>query len=105
MGSKTQELLETLDNLATLLESHGDQHWSKWIRDDASNIRAGDLYGVRHFLTAFGGMGSLNDRFLCKQNGDKITEEETPSVNARLSQGITKAWGLAQAILDSQREP
>jgi hypothetical protein len=102
MKPKIQALLEVLDELVAILELHGDQHWSQWIRDDASELRRGNLGGVRHFLTAYGGMGSLNDRYLCTQNGDRITEAETVSINARLSQARSKAWSLARAVLNSE---
>ncbi len=98
----TGELLKVLDELVAILELHGERHWSQWIRDDASIIREGDLYGVRHFLTAYGGMGSLNDMWLCASNGHKITEEETKSENERLSKMRSEAWDLAQLILRSE---
>jgi hypothetical protein len=101
MKLKRQALLEVLDELVTILELHGDQHWSQWIRDDISEIRRGSMDGVRHFLTAYGGMGSLNDRYLCILNGDRITKEETASVNGRLSKARSKAWSLACELLSS----
>ena len=86
MASGTQRLVEKLDEIVRILESHGEQHWSKWIRGDATELRLGNLNAVHHFLSAFGGMGSLNDRWLCPENGDKITKSEVESVNARFSQ-------------------
>lgn len=102
MKPKIQELLESLDELATIFELHGDQDWSQWIRHHASEIRRGNLGAVRHFLTAYGGMGSLNDRYLCTQNGDRITDAETAYVNAQLSQARSNAWSLARELLSSQ---
>jgi hypothetical protein len=91
-----------LDEIVTILESHGEQHWSQWIRGDAAELRRGDLGGVRHFLSAFGGMGSLNDRYLCAENGDRIDKAEVVGVNARLSQVRSGAWSLARALLSSE---
>ncbi|HEV7927417.1 MAG TPA: hypothetical protein VGR14_18845 [Verrucomicrobiae bacterium] len=102
MKSKTQALLEYLDEMATILESHGEQHWSQWIRGDAARLRRGDMSGVQHFLSAFGGMGSLNDRFLCPENSDQITKADVASVNARLSETRSEAWSLARALLNSE---
>ena len=92
------------DELATIFELHGEQRWSHWIRDDAANLRRGDLGGVRHFLSAFGGMGSLNDRYLCIENGDKIEKAAVITVNTRLSQIRSDAWSLAREILSSEHE-
>jgi hypothetical protein len=93
-----------LDELATILESHGEQHWSRWIRGDAADLRRGDLGGVRHFLSAYGGMGSLNDRYLCVENGDRIDKAAVITVNTRLSQIRSDAWSLAREILSSEHE-
>lgn len=32
MGPKTAELIDVLEELAILLESDGDNHWSRWMR-------------------------------------------------------------------------
>jgi hypothetical protein len=104
MKSDKQALLEMLDEIATILESHGEQHWAQWIRGDAAAFRRGDLGGIRHFLTAFGGMGSLNDRYICPEKGDRITKEEVNAVNARLSQARSETWRLARALRNSERE-
>ena len=101
MKPKTQALLEALDELVTIFESHGEQHWSQWIRGDAAELRRGNLEGVRHFLSAFGGMGSLNDRYLCPENGDRITKAEVATVAARLSELRSEAWSLAREVLSS----
>lgn len=58
MGPKTARLVGLLERLAPLLSNH----WREWIEKDLAEIRAGDFYGVEHFLSAFGGMGSINDR-------------------------------------------
>ena len=102
MTPAAQELTSVLDDLANILESHGDQYWVQWIRSDASKIKAGDIEGIRHLLTAYGGMGSLNDRYLCPQNGDRISEADTISVNAILSQKRSRAWTLAHSIKSLQ---
>ena len=54
-------LASSLEHLATRLEEAEEHHWAAWLRDDASKLRNGILYGVEHFLHAFGGMGSIND--------------------------------------------
>jgi hypothetical protein len=103
MKSNKQALLEIIDEIVTILESHGEKHWSQWIRGDAADLRRGDLDGARHFLSAFGGMGSFNDRYLCPENGDRITRAEVNPVNARLTQARSEAWSLTRALLNSEQ--
>jgi hypothetical protein len=31
-----------------------------------------DFYGIEHFLSAFGGMGSLGDVYICPEHDDPI---------------------------------
>jgi hypothetical protein len=50
-----------VDTAARLLRDSGPEHWATWLEKDARLIRQKDLYGVEHVLSAYGGMGSLND--------------------------------------------
>lgn len=66
-----------IDTLATLLEEaeallrkHGISHWADWLGKDARLIRGLDFYGIEHLLSAFGGMGSLNDLGLVRPSKD-----------------------------------
>jgi len=61
-----EALADAMDALATFLKRlsrPGDPLtiWVNWVSKDATRVRAGDYYGVEHFLQAFGGMGSIND--------------------------------------------
>jgi len=98
MGDKTQQLVKMLDEIAATLESFGDKHWSGWVSGDASRIRRGDLTGITHFLDAFGGMGSINDFYICPQNGHQISKTEVESVNTKLSHSLSEAWTLARLL-------
>lgn len=44
-----------------LLRLYGQIHWADWLAKDARLILLHDGYGVEHLLSAYGGMGSLND--------------------------------------------
>jgi hypothetical protein len=46
---------------ALLRKYHGENHWVKWLEGDARLLRISDFRGVEHLLSAFGGMGSIND--------------------------------------------
>lgn len=58
---ETEELSRGLSGLAVCPERPGDGHWAAWVRRDANLVSRGDAYGLTHFLSAFGGMGSLGD--------------------------------------------
>jgi len=62
LASKTQLLIETLDGLVPTLRHQGEEHWAAWLESDRDLLRRGDYEGARHFMSAFGGMGSLNDQ-------------------------------------------
>lgn len=54
-------LLAALDEAATLLRAYGVEGWAAWLEDDRRRIAEGHHDALDHLLSAFGGMGSLND--------------------------------------------
>ncbi len=67
--------MHLLDEIAETLRQRNSAPWEGWIRKDIGLIGAGDLYGIRHFLSAFGGAGSLNDLFTFGSHEWKLLEE------------------------------
>ena len=61
MGPKTQELISTLDSLIEMLIGQNEMHWAKWMDDARKEIKNSDLHGIERILSAYGGMGSIND--------------------------------------------
>jgi hypothetical protein len=96
MGPRTEELLTVLDELQALLRRVGERHWSSWVEASARTIRGGDLAGVEHLLSAYGGMGSFNDLFLHSTNGHEVSASEVELTNRELSRLRSRAWDLAQ---------
>lgn len=91
-------LLEAMEDLRVLLERHGARRWAAWIRKDVAAIRRGEGRGVDHFLSAFGGMGSLNDLIICPENGHRIARDDVERVNRRLAEARSRAHALASAL-------
>ena len=60
---KVDRLIKTLREIVIILKSHGEphSHWVDWITRDLVAIRQGNARGLSHFLSAFGGAGSLNE--------------------------------------------
>ena len=48
MGPKTAELIDVLEELAILLESDGDNHWSRWMRKAKTLLQASDYSGITY---------------------------------------------------------
>jgi hypothetical protein len=72
MGPKTEQLIGVLEQLAVLLESDGDDHWSQWIRKARALLVNTDYRGIEYLLSAYGGMGSLNDLVLGQGSVDGV---------------------------------
>lgn len=105
METTTEELIETLDELAQVLESDGARHWCSWMRSAAVKLKNGDLSGVDYLLRAYGGMGSLNDLILGQttHNGAFAWKPGHLELNERFELLRSKAWQLAQFIRRSHR--
>jgi hypothetical protein len=71
MDPEVERLTNLLDELAGLLAAHTWAHWAEWVERDAASLRAGDRQGLSHFLSAFGGIGSLNDIVLQPRTEDE----------------------------------
>ena len=70
--------------------------------DRLTNLQArldrGDMTAIAGaFSEATGGMGSLNDRYLCAENGDPIRPDETEAVNRELALLVEKVEQSARA--------
>jgi len=92
------ELSEVLAALETLLRDHGVHHWAEWVARDRGRLAAGDASVTDHLLSAYGGAGSLNDLWICPENGHRIAPDAVEAVNARLARLRAEAFRLAQAL-------
>ena len=88
-------LADALEDLSSLLRRYGEVDWASKIDDDLFFVRKSDSYGANRFLTYFGGMGSLNDIFLCNANGHPVAPSEEADLNARLEVLLGRAHRLA----------
>lgn len=73
MSPNIETLANLLEEAATVLRSYEQAGWADWLAKDAKHIRALDGYGIEHLLSAYGGMGSLNDVVLQRNNGVDVT--------------------------------
>ncbi len=87
-------LTGTLEEMATFLEQCGDRRWPTILRQLRSLISPVGPTGKPDWEAAltrirplFGGMGSLNDLYLCQENGHSVPDEQRANedFNARLA--------------------
>lgn len=71
------------------------------IRDDLALLRNGDVHGAERFLGYFGGMGSINDIWLCKLNGHSVAKERENEINAEFHALRGRAWQVAKAVVEN----
>ncbi|MBN1895851.1 hypothetical protein JW906_15290 [bacterium] len=98
MEQKLSRLVFLLEEAASLLRSHDENHWASWIGEDLIRLKAEDYSGAAHFLKAFGGMGSINDLILSPLNGHLLTEPETAAANEKLRSLLAEARELAEQV-------
>jgi hypothetical protein len=100
MATKLDELLEILSEIIQLLESDGEQHWSRWMRRSRDRLLKSDYSGIEYLLSAYGGMGSFNDLAICQiyENGEFRWKEGHIEKNNRLDELRGNAWELAEQI-------
>lgn len=98
MHPDIQELLVLLEAAQSLLARYGEKHWSNWLEKNARLIKNLDLYGVEQILTAYGGMGSINDLVIHPINGHQIKESEINSANEDFESLRTKIYSLAKKL-------
>ncbi|WP_439853712.1 DUF6966 domain-containing protein [Pseudomonas yamanorum] len=106
MGPKTAELIDVLEELAILLESDGDNHWSRWMRKAKTLLQVSDYSGITYLRSAYGGMGSFNDLILGQSSVDGVFSWKPgyKELNERLDELRNKASQLGAEIQRDQGE-
>jgi hypothetical protein len=91
-----RSLAELTDEAAILLDSCGEKNWSEWFRTDAQRIRDLDLCGFKHLMSAFDGVGSINDLVLHSRNG--TGDDQVAPVNEKLRFLLSKISWLVKTL-------
>ncbi len=94
------QLADLLEETSGLLEANHDRRWAKWLREDAAALRSGNLRGAEHFLSAFGGMGSLIDSYSTIRR-QKLEAKKT--LEEKISERLDFAWTLATKLVKNQK--
>lgn len=104
MDAEIARLCEMFRRIHTLLDTVGEAHWKTWVERDLRLIECLDAYGLDHFLSAFGGMGSINDLVIHPMNGHRVNAESVDAVNQELGQLLGDANALARKLRADDRE-
>jgi hypothetical protein len=91
-----RKLLDSLDEAADLLRRHNEQFWADGLAADRARIAEGDRYALDHLLSAFGGMGSLNDVVPHGSSPSQPFDEVVRAANDRLSDLRDAIWHAAK---------
>ena len=94
MEKDIERLVGLLNELVKLLADHAEPHWAEWIAKDIAWIQRGIGYGVLHFLSAFGGMGSLNDVVFDRHSDNAAFLEEATRFQDLKEEAYVLASGL-----------
>lgn len=70
--------------------------WRKWIEIDIEEYLS--TGSVEHHLGAYGGMGSINDIWICKVNNHTINDEAEPWANELMEYLKCLSYGIANII-------
>ena len=63
-----RDLVRDLAQVIDMLQRQGESRWAAWLAEDRDLIRQGDIFGIDHLLSAFAGLGSINDLWLKRTN-------------------------------------
>lgn len=93
-----EELANRLQMLSNFLVEVGEERWAKWFAQDSQRVLLKDFYGVEHTLSAFGGMGSVNDLIIHPINRHRVDETEVKAVNEKLQKLLSRVYTLADQL-------
>jgi len=97
MPSEIDALAHILDEAEALFRPYGQVRWPEWLAKDARLIRSLDGYGIDHLLSAYGGMGSVNDVVL-QRNNDGVGLLLDVGDNERFDKLRSEIYGLARRL-------
>jgi uncharacterized protein DUF6966 len=99
--SRPEKLIALLDDAVATLTEVGETYWSASLTDCRNRVAAGEKAAVAHLLTAFSGMGSFNDLWLCQTNGHRVSPADEKRMNTRLDRLRSRMYTVARAIQKS----
>jgi hypothetical protein len=88
MQMSVDELIAHLEDCAAFLRGVGEETWSGRMTAVAAKLRRGQSGAVREIGRWSGGMGSLNDLYLCGYNSHDVEAPREQAVNDELRRRV-----------------
>lgn len=99
MSNGLEPLAKALERAQRLLADYGDDATAPRLSSLIERLCSGDDSAVVTALSeATGSMGSLNDRWLCPENGDRILSSDIVAVNDRLRKLVRDVEVQARSV-------
>src|SRR2546423_11497543 len=70
-----QSLLKAIDECVAILRSANETFFADWLENDRARIATGKTRALQHLLSAYGGMGSINDIIVSNPKATKQYNE------------------------------
>jgi len=103
MYLEIEALAAMIEEAESILRKYEISHWADWLKKDALLIRKLDFYGIEHLLSAFGGMGSLNDLGLAKPSTENPAVLVTSADDGRFQSLLNDIHSLATKLSREER--
>lgn len=98
MHTEIVSLIAMLNEASFILRRHSENNWASWLEKDARLIERSDFYGIEHLLSAYGGMGSINDIGLGEPDPENVGFLRTHPDDSRLQDLIREIYSLAKKL-------
>ncbi len=98
MKDPWEQLADAVTDTIVLLQKYEVSVWADRLDEINHRIIQRWPEGPALLLELYGGMGSLNDVYLCPENNHKIRNENVQDVNQMLSQLTSKMYALAKEL-------
>jgi len=97
--SNKEKLIAHVEELVLLLNLYGVACWSDRLTKNLDYLKNDDASGVAKLLAEFGGMGSLNDLYICSSNGHLVSSSKQEKLaNIKLDSLRVKIYKLVKSL-------
>jgi hypothetical protein len=93
-SDRVNQLVEHLNKASEILNTHGFDFWASWLRGDILQVQKFEVSGLEHLLSAFGGMGSINDVRI-----ETASPSESGELNLLLRFHLSEIFNLASSLM------
>ncbi len=97
-SERSERLLVNVERARDLLAGVGVTRWADWMDAVLRELLAHDAHGLDRLLSAFGGMGSINDFVITTMNGHRVEGAKMAAVNQEFGALRSDMYADASAL-------